>query len=101
MIGGTKSVATIPPKTSRLPRNSIRASAYAAGAAVTSTTAPVPSAAITEFKNQRRTGVWADEEKIVSSASLDHCDGRKVGGDAADSSSVLNAVRNIHRIGAR
>src|SRR3954447_12269343 len=101
MIGGTNSVATITPSAIRLPANSRRASAYAAGAAVNRTTAPVPSAAITEFRNHRRTRVCAEEEKIVSSASPDQCEGSSVGGEAADSSSVLNAVSSIHRIGAR
>src|SRR5215213_10282162 len=101
MIGGTNSVATITPKTTRRPGISIRASAYAAGAAVASTTSPMPKAAITEFRNHRNTGVCAVEEKIVSNASVVHSDGRNVGGTAADSSSVLNAVRIIHRIGAR
>src|SRR4051794_40004880 len=101
MIGGTNSVEMIIAKMMRLPRNSIRASAYAAGAAVTSTTTPIPSAAITEFRNQRKTGVWAVEEKIVSNASVLHSDGRKVGGTAADSSSDLNAVRTIQMIGDR
>src|SRR5829696_4360675 len=100
MIGGTNSVATMPANTSRLPRNSIRARAYAAGAAVSSTSSALPSAAIIELKNQRMTGVCDDVLKIVSNASRDHSLGSSVGGTSADSSSVLNAVKSIQAMGA-
>src|SRR5215212_60315 len=101
MIGGTKSVAMMNPKMTFLPGNCMRASAYAAGAAVASTTIPIPNAAIIEFRNQRNTGVCALEEKMVSNASVSQTCGRPVGGTAADSSSDLNAVSAIQMIGDR
>jgi hypothetical protein len=61
----------------------------------------MPNAAMTEFRNQRNTGVCAVEEKIVSNASVFHSCGSPVGGTAADSSSDLNAVSSIQTIGDR
>src|SRR3954447_19143827 len=98
MTGGMNSVPTISANATRLPRNSIRASAYAAGAAVASTRNVCANAEISELRNQRKTGNCAPAAKMPSYA----CDDgflRIVGGVSVASGSVLKDVSTIHTTG--
>src|SRR4051812_1718959 len=100
MTGGTKSVAMMTPKTIFFPRNSMRASGYAAIAAVATTSAALQAAAIMLLANHRSTGV-PSALKISRYAAVVGSFGIQVGGTAVASVRVLNDVRSMKISGLR
>src|SRR5215207_954845 len=98
MTAGTNSVATIVPKIRRLPTKSIRASAYAANAAVATTSSACPVAASTLLRNQRSTGVSA-LPSMVSYADVVGFFGIHCGVGSIASAWVLNDVTAIQTSG--
>src|SRR3954451_19197743 len=100
MTGGTKSVAMMTANTIFFPRNSIRASGYAAIAAVATTSAALQAAAIMLFANQRSTGV-PSASRMVRYAAVVGFFGIHVGGTAVASLPVLNEVTNMKMSGLR
>src|SRR4051794_8968021 len=98
MTGGTNSVAMMAPKTIFLPLNSMRASGYAAMAAVATTRAEFAAAAIMLFANQRSTGV-PEAPRMLEYAWVVKGFGIQLGGTLAASMRVLNDVTSMNSNG--
>jgi hypothetical protein len=87
-------------KTTLFPRNCIRASAYAAADAVTSTRSACPEAAIMLLTNHQGTGILEVVSNSWAYACVEKSRGIQVKGNLVASESVLNEVESIHRSGA-
>src|ERR671932_583884 len=100
MIGGMNRVEMIIPNKIFFPRNSIRASAYAAIDAVMRTSAVLARPATILLRNHLRAGDWELELSIVEGPSVENCFGIQLRGSWVVSALGLSEVESIHRRGA-